>query len=328
MSAPHDHDPDHADHAHSHDHQHGHGHNHEHAHGLGHTHAPADFGRAFAIGVTLNGGFVLIELIFGFFAHSLALVADAGHNFGDVIGLLLAWAATSLGKKRPTERYTYGYRRSSILAAFLNALILLVSMGALGWEALRRLNISAPVAANTVIWVSFAGILINGITAAMFMAGRKHDLNIRAAFLHMAGDALISAGVVIAGFVIRSTQWLWIDPVVSLVIVVLIVWSTWGLFRDSLNLSLDAVPPGIDSAAVRKFLRSLPGVVDAHDLHIWGLSTTETALTAHLVVENNVIDGELLRHIHHELEDDFNIDHVTIQLEPRGPHPCVTRRCD
>jgi len=307
----------------NHDHNH-----HGHAHSVGHTHAPADFGRAFAIGVTLNAGFVVAELIFGFFAHSLALVADAGHNFGDVIGLLLAWAATSLSKKHPTERYTYGYRRSSILAAFLNALILLVSMGALGWEALRRLNVSSPVGANTVIWVSALGILINGITAAMFVAGRKHDLNIRAAFLHMAGDALISAGVVIAGFIIRSTHWLWIDPVVSLVIVALIVWSTWGLFHDSLNLSLDAVPPGIDLPAVRKFLTGLPGVVDAHDLHIWGLSTTETALTAHLVVENNVIDGELLHHIHHELEDDFNIQHVTIQLEPRGTGPCVTRRCD
>jgi cobalt-zinc-cadmium efflux system protein len=309
-------------------HDHGHDH-HGHPHGVGgHSHAPADFGRAFAVGTTLNAGFVVAELIFGFFAHSLALVADAGHNFGDVVGLLLAWFATSLGRKHPTERYTYGFRRSSILAAFLNALILLVSMGALGWEALRRLNLSTPVEANTVIWVAAAGIFVNGATAAMFVAGRKHDLNIRAAFLHMAGDALLSAGVVVAGFVIRATHWLWLDPVVSLLIVALILWSTWGLFRDSLNLSLDAVPPGIDLPGVRKFLKGLPGVVDAHDLHIWGLSTTETALTAHLVVENNVIDGELLHHIHHELEDDFNIQHATIQLEPRGERPCVTRRCD
>ena len=325
MSASHDK----SDHGHGHaDHGDSDGHHHGHSHGLGHSHAPADFGRAFAIGVTLNAAFVLIEIVFGLFAHSLALVADAGHNFGDVIGLLLAWTASSLAKKSPTARYTYGLRRTSILAAFLNALILLVSMGGLGWEAVRRFNAATPVAANIVIWVSLIGILINGTTAAMFMAGRKHDLNIRAAFLHMAGDALISAGVVAAGFVIRSTHWLWLDPAVSLVIVVLILWSTWGLFRDSLQLTLDAVPAGIDANAVRTFLRSLPGVVDAHDLHIWGLSTTETALTAHLVLESNALDGELLHHIHHELEDDFNIQHVTIQLEPRGSRPCVTSRCD
>ncbi|MGB8352887.1 MAG: cation diffusion facilitator family transporter, partial [Chthoniobacteraceae bacterium] len=278
--------PDHDEHHHEHEEEHDHeGHDHGHGHGgHGHSHAPASFGRAFAIGITLNTAFVVIEVIYGLLAHSLALVADAGHNLSDVLGLVLAWWATVLTRRAATSRYTYGLRRSSVLAALCNAVFLLVSVGAIAWEAVRRLLAPADVAAGTLIWVAAFGIVINGATALMFMSGRKGDLNIRGAFAHMMADAVISAGVVVAGIVILFTRWYWLDPVVSLVLVAVIVYGTWDLLRDSLNLALDAVPEGVDAAAVRAYLVGLPGVTDAHHLHIWGLSTTDVALTVHLVL--------------------------------------------
>ncbi len=289
---------------------------HDHAHGgAGHSHAPKNFGKAFAIGVALNLGFVVVELVFGLRAHSLALVADAGHNLSDVLGLLLAWGASALARTAPTQRRTYGLRGSSILAALFNAIFLLVSVGAIAWEAIRRFNQPAEVGGNIVISVALVGIAINTATALMFMSGRKGDLNIRGAFLHMMADAAVSAGVVVAGFAILWTGFHWIDPVVSLAIAAVIVVGTWGLLRDSINLSLDAVPAGIDPTAVEQYLRELPGVVRVHDLHIWAMSTTESALTAHLVKPDGKLDDPLLLRIQDELHDRFGIEHMTVQLE-------------
>src|ERR1051325_2104056 len=227
-----------------------------------HTHTVASYGRAFAIGVALNLAFVIVEAIYGRFSHSLALVADAGHNFSDVFGLALAWGATKLARRRPTTARTYGFRRSSILAALINAAFLLISGGAIAWEAIGRLGNPNTVSETTVLWVASVGILINAGTALMFMSGRKRDMNIRGAFLHMAADALISLGVVLTAMVILNTGWLWLDPVVSLIIVALIVYGTWDLLRGSLNLALDAVPEGIDMGDVRKYLSALPGCAD------------------------------------------------------------------
>ncbi len=299
-------------------------HDHEHSHGnAGHSHAPVNFGRAFAIGTALNLGFVVVQVVFGLFAHSLALLADAGHNLGDVLGLLLAWWASHLVKTRPTERRTYGLGRSSILAALANAIFLLVAIGGITWEAIRRFGDPTPVAGGTVIWVAALGIAINTATALLFMSGRKGDLNVKGAFMHMAADAAVSAGVVVAGFAILYTGWHWLDPVTSLAINAIIVWGTWGLLRDSTNLALDAVPSGIDTAKVRRYLEDLPSVVAVHDLHIWGLSTTQTALTVHLVKPDASIDDGMLERICGELRERFGIAHATIQLE-RGDaaHPC------
>ncbi len=301
---PHDHDH------HSHDH-----HDHGHSHGHGHSHAPANFGRAFAIGITLNSAFVFIEAIYGFLSHSMALVADAGHNLSDVLGLAMAWGAAILAKRTPTRQHTYGLRRSSVLAAMFNAIFLLVSIGAIAWESIRRFFEPDAVAAWTVIWVSLIGIAINTGTALMFMSGRKDDLNIRGAFIHMAADAAVSAGVVLAGFAILYTGWSWIDPTVSLVIVAVILVGTWDLLKDSVNLALDAVPEGIDTQAIHDFLAGLPGVKNVHHLHVWGLSTTETALTVHLVLEDPRLNDEILKTIHHELLEDFKIAHTTVQFE-------------
>ena len=322
---PHDHDHHHADGEHDdHDHDHDHeGHDHHHG-GLGHSHAPKDFGAAFAIGTALNLGFVVVQVVFGLYAHSLALLADAGHNLGDVFGLLLAWWASHLVKSIPTERRTYGLGRSSILAALANAVFLLVAIGGITWEAVRRFGDPTPVAGGTVIWVAALGIGINTATALLFMSGRKGDLNVKGAFMHMAADAAVSAGVVLAGFAILYTGWHWLDPVTSLAINAIIVWGTWGLLRDSTNLALDAVPSGIDTAKVRAYLGTLPSVVAVHDLHIWGLSTTKTALTVHLVKPDAEIDDGLLARACRELNDKFGIAHATIQLE-RGDaaHPCA-----
>jgi cobalt-zinc-cadmium efflux system protein len=307
-------------------HEHFCGDGHDHGH-HGHAHAPASFGKAFAVGVVLNAGFVVLEAIYGFFAHSLALVADAGHNLSDVFGLVLAWAATVWVRRPPTARHTYGWRRSSVLAAICNAGFLLISVGVIGWEAIRRLQNPAPVEARTMIWVSAAGIVVNTITALMFMAGRKGDLNVRAAFLHMASDAVISAGVVVAGVAIAFTGWLWLDPLVSLILVIVIVAGTWGLLRDSVNLALDAVPSGIDVPGIRGYLCDLPGVVDVHHLHVWGLSTNEAALTAHVVLEGNIEDNALLDSINRELQERFGIGHATIQFEAAGRSPCASREC-
>jgi cobalt-zinc-cadmium efflux system protein len=304
----------------SHDHA-GHDHaGHSHA---GHSHAPASFGRAFAIGATLNIGFVLVEAIFGLRANSVALLADAGHNLSDVAGLLIAWGASVLATRRPTARHTYGLRSTSILAAVVNAVVLLLAIGAIAWEAATRVSAPEAVAAGTITWVAGIGIAVNGITALLFMSGRKRDLNIRGAYLHMAADAGVSAGVVIAGLVIAATGWLWLDTAVSLIIVAIIAFSTWGLLRDSVNLALNAVPAHLDSREVELYLRALPGVTDVHDLHIWGMSTTDIALTAHIIRPEVCDDDALLIDAAHTLQSRFGISHPTLQIERgHGPHDC------
>ena len=289
-----------------------------------HHHGPARYDRAFTVGIALNLSFVVAELVFGARAHSLALTADAGHNLGDVLGLGLAWTATVLAARRPTMRRTYGLRRFSILAALGNAGFLLIAVGAIAVEAVRRVRHPGPVATTTVIVVALVGICINIGTALGFMRGRHEDLNIRGAFLHMLGDAAASAGVVLAALAISFTGWTWIDPVVSLVLVVLITAGSWGLLRDSMNLALDAVPPGIDTEEVTAYLGSLPGVTDVHDVHIWGLSTTHVALTAHLVVPAGGNTDSLISTACTQLHDRFGIEHATMQIEQRHlSHDCA-----
>jgi cobalt-zinc-cadmium efflux system protein len=287
---------------------------HDHAHHH-HDHAPRNFSTAFAIGVFLNFGFVVVEAVFGYFAHSLALLADAGHNLSDVAGLVLAWVAISLAKRKPSARHTYGLRRSSILAALANAIILLIAIGAIAWEAIGRFSKPEAVAGGTVMIVSALGIVVNTITALLFMSGRKKDINVEGAFLHMAADAAVSLGVLIAGGIIRYTGWSWLDPVTSLVIAIVIAIGTWSLFKRSMNLAMDAVPEGIDPVAVREFLAALPGVASLHDLHIWGMSTTEAALTVHLVRPDADDNDHFLHSICKELHDHFEIEHATIQIE-------------
>jgi cobalt-zinc-cadmium efflux system protein len=272
-------------------------HEHEHAHEHGHSHAPKNFNRAFAIGVALNLGFVLIEALFGLLSNSLALLADAGHNLSDVLGLLLAWGASVLVNKTPTRRHTYGLRRSSVLAALFNALFLLIAVVAIAWEALQRLADPQPIASGTVIVVAAIGIAINAYTAWLFMSGKDHDMNIRGAYLHMAADAAISLGVVLAAVAMLYTGWLWLDPLVSMIIAVIIAIGTWGLLRESVNLALDAVPAHIQPEQVQAFLENLPGISQVHDLHIWAMSTTEVALTAHLVKPDGSLDDEFLSNI-------------------------------
>jgi cobalt-zinc-cadmium efflux system protein len=293
-------------------------HSHNHTHDHGHSHGPADYNRAFAIGVALNVIYIVVEATYGFLAGSLALLADAGHNLSDVLGLLLAWGANYLVQRKPTKRHTYGWRKSTILAALTNAIILLVAMGGIAWEAVRRFSDPSPVAGKTIIMVAAIGVVINTATALLFLSGRKKDLNIRGAFLHMAADAGVSAGVVLAGVFILTTGWLWIDPVVSLVITAIILVGTWGLLRDSFNLALDAVPAGIDPEAVKTYLSDLPGVTGVHDLHIWAMSTSETALTAHLVNPDSKDDDRLIEQASKGLHDRFGIEHITIQWERRS----------
>jgi cobalt-zinc-cadmium efflux system protein len=299
-----------------HDHsQHSFGHGHglpdAHAHDGGTSHD-----RAFALGTALNAGFVAAEIGFGLAVNSIALLADAAHNLGDVLGLLLAWGAAWLGRRPPTRHRTYGWGRSSILAALANAVVLLISVGAIAVEAMRRLLAPEPVGELTVMAVATVGILVNGGTALLFMRGRKHDLNIRATFLHMIADAAVSLGVVLSALMIALTGWVWLDPVTSLAIAVVITVSTWGLLRDSVHLAMDGVPDGIAHGAVQDYLMALPGVVEVHDLHIWGLSTTETALTAHLVCAGEGDDGkQLLRRASAGLQRRFGIGHATFQIE-------------
>ncbi|TXM95559.1 cation diffusion facilitator family transporter [Methylobacterium sp. WL116] len=315
---PKDHDDRDHDHA-----DHGHGDHGGHAHGPGHAHVPASFGKAFAIGIALNVGFVAVEATYGVLANSVALLADAGHNLSDVLGLVVAWVAMALAKRAPSARYTYGMKGSSILAALFNAVFLLVAVGAIAWEAIQRFGEPAPVAGKTVMIVAAIGILVNGITAWLFASGAKGDINIKGAFLHMAADAAVSAGVVIAGLVILYTGWTWLDPVVSLAIVAVIVWSTWGLLRDSLTLSLAAVPPGIDPAAVRSHLEGLPGVTALHDLHVWAMSTTETCLTAHLLMPGGRPDDAFLMDAAAGIRERFAIGHTTLQVETSADNACA-----
>lgn len=293
-----------------------------------HGHAPPGapgHGRAFAVGTALNLGYVVIEASFGLISGSLALLADAGHNLSDVLGLVLAWGAAELARRAPTPRRTYGWRRGSILAALANAGLLLAATGAITWEAVTRLLRGGhEVATDTILWVAAVGVVVNLGTAMMFMAGRERDLNIRGAFLHMLADAAVTVGVIIAALGMRWTGWMWLDPVMSLVIAAVILAGTWGLLRESLDLALDAVPPGIDTPEVEAWLAGQPGVVDVHDLHIWALGTTETALTAHLVRPGAASpDDEFLAGIGRGLRHRFGITHVTIQVEAGNPaRPC------
>ena len=308
---------------HGHSHPHGEGHDHgAHSHGHAHSHAPKDFGRAFALGIALNTGFVVIEAAYGFLSNSMALVADAGHNLSDVLGLVAAWVASVLVKRAPSVRFTYGLRGSSILAALFNAVALLVATGAIIAEALQRFFEPAPVAGTTVMIVAGIGIGINGFTAWLFASGGRHDINLRGAYLHMVADAAVSAGVVLAGLAILATGFDWIDPLVSLVIAALIIAATWGLMLDSLRMALAAVPPGIDPAAVRACLAGRPGVTGLHDLHIWPMSTTEVALTAHLVLAEPPGD-RFLRDTADALRTRFGIAHATLQVELEGRTACT-----
>lgn len=290
--------------------------------GHGHSHAPKDFGFAFAAGTAANVAFILVEAIAGFFANSMALLADAGHNLSDVLGLLLAWGASVLLKRRPTLQYTYGFGSSTILAALANAVLLLVAVGAIAWEAVQRLGAAPHVANGTVIIVAAIGIVINGGTALLFASGRHRDVNIRGAYLHMAADAAISFGVVVTGFVMLFTDWNWLDPVVSLVIAAIIVWGTWDLLRHTLRLALHGVPSGINVIRVRNRLAALPGVTDVHDLHIWPMSTTDTALTCHLVMPGGHPGDDFISSATQMLNDEFEIHHTTLQFEVGPSAPC------
>ena len=318
------HDHGHGDGHHAHDHGHAHGHGHSHG-GHGHSHAPADFGLAFAVGAGLNLAFVAAEFAAGILTGSLALLADAGHNLADVAGLLLAWGAVALAKRPATARRTYGLRKGTILASLANAGLLLAGVGAVAWEAIGRFGEPQPVANGWMAAGAAIRVIINTATALMFMRGRKDDLNVRGVYLHMAADAGVSAGVVVAALVIQLTGWLWLDPAVTLAVLAIIVAGTWGLLRDSLDMALDAAPRGIDPAAVRAALDALPGVTDVHHLHIWAMSTTETALTAHLVAPRAA--PGLLQLANAKLGA-LGIGHVTLQIEQTaeddcGGHPCA-----
>ena len=320
------HEHEHAhEHGHEHQHEHGHEHGHEHEHAHGHAHgiATENINARMALAVALNLVFVIIEASFGFVSNSVALIADAGHNLSDVLGLVCAWTAMFLGRRPPGARFTYGLGRSSVLAALANAVLLLLACGAIAWEAVGRLASPPPVAGLTVMGVAASGIAINGLSAWLLHAGSHGDLNRRSAFIHMLGDAAVSAGVLLSGALIFYTGWSRLDPIVSLLIVAAILVSTWGLLRDSLHLSLDGVPSSINSSAVMSFLVDQRGVTDVHDLHIWALSTTSVALTAHLVVPDRGAEDALLHSLTPNLKRRFHIHHATLQIErDRCEHGC------
>ncbi len=313
-------------------HEHGHddfGHRHlQH----GHRDGPQKYGRVFAIGIALNLGFAVVEVACGFVAHSVALLADAGHNVGDVVGLAMSWGATALAGLKPSSRRTFGFRRTTIVAAVTNALVLLFMTGALTWESVLRLAAPEPTRGKTVIMVALAGAVVNAGSALLFMANdakAKRDLNLRSAFVHLASDAVLAVGVAGAGAVILATGWQWVDPAVSIALALTILFGTWSLMRKSMNLMLDAVPEGIDPEEVKTFLQTLPGVVEVHDLHIWAMSTTETALTAHLVMPDASRDPAFLADVCRDLHEDFGIDHSTLQIDPvEAPTPCALARSD
>jgi cobalt-zinc-cadmium efflux system protein len=288
-----------------------------------HSHEPKGHDSAFAFGIALNLGFVAVESVYGVLSHSMALLADAGHNLSDVLALALAWGASVLSRREPSQRFTYGLRSSSILAALVNAMLLMLVVGGITLEAIQRVFNPVPVATATVIWVALCGIAVNGLTAMLFMRDREHDLNLRGAFLHMAADTAVSLGVVLAGVGMLYTGWTWLDPVMSLAIAAVIVGSTWGLLRDSVNLSLHAVPPRIDTSRVRGYLSALDGVAEIHDLHIWGMSTTETALTVHLIMPGTHPGDRFIAEVANELRQRFGIGHATLQVETGDArHPC------
>jgi cobalt-zinc-cadmium efflux system protein len=321
---------EHHDHDHAHDHQHagqarapGNAHGHSHAHGHAHVISPDGVSLRMGIAVALNLVFVVVEGGFGFMSNSVALIADAGHNLSDVLGLVCAWGALLLGRRPPGAKFTYGLGRSSVLAALANAVLLLLACGAIAWEALSRLGSPPEVAGRTVMIVAAIGIALNGISAWMLHAGSHGDLNRRSAYIHMLGDAVVSAGVVLSGLLIIWTGWSLIDPLVSLVIVAVILVSTWRLLRDSLTLSLDGVPSSVNSSAVLSYLADQRGVTDVHDLHIWALSTTSVALTAHLVVPDRGAEDALLTSLTPDLKRRFQIQHATLQIErDRCEHGC------
>ncbi len=307
----------------------GHGHSHAHGshgsgHAHGHDHGPQSYDRAFFVGIALNLAFVVVEVTYGVLGHSVALIADAGHNLGDVLGLALAWGATALARVKPSKRRTFGFRRSTIVASVANALILLFVTGGLAWESVRRLFTPERPAGVTMIVVSILGALVNGLSALLFLRGRKRDLNLRSAFVHLASDAALAVGVAVAGGLILLTGWTWLDSAASLALAVTILVGTWSLMRKSLDLMLDAVPENIDPEKVKGFLGHLPGVVEVHDLHIWAMSTTETALTAHLVMPANANLPTFLASACRDLHDRFDIDHSTLQIDPHeAPSPCA-----
>jgi cobalt-zinc-cadmium efflux system protein len=306
----------HAHHHHGHSHDHGdHGHGHGHSHGHAHAAPPERWDRAFAIGIGLNLAYVVAEGVAGFAFGSVALLADAGHNLSDVLGLAVAWGAATLARAAPSKRFTYGLKGSTILGALANALLLLVAIGAIALEAVQRIGTPPAVPGLTVSLVAAVGIAVNGVTAWLFSRGREGDVNIRGAYLHMAADALVSAGVVAAGVAIWATGFGWIDPVASLVIAALIFWQTWGLLRETVEMSLAAVPRGIDYDGVKAALDALPGVTEVHDLHIWPMSTTEPGLTAHLCIPAGHPGDAFLHETQEMLHDRFGIGHATIQVE-------------
>ncbi|MBD1844370.1 cation transporter [Cyanobacteria bacterium FACHB-63] len=309
-------------------HHHGHHHGHHHHPSPGHAHRTNSYNRAFVVSVTLNAGFVVAEVVYGLLANSLALLADAGHNLSDVLGLLLAWGASILARRQPTPRRTFGFRRSSILAALLNATFLLIACGGIGLEAIQRFRSPAPVEGGTIILVAAIGIAVNTISALMFVSGRNSDLNIRGAFLHLAADAVVSLGVVLTGIAILMTGWQWLDPIVSLAITIVIVIGTWQLFQESFNLMLDAVPEGIEPLAVRAYLAERPEVAQVHDLHIWAMSTTEVALTAHLVTPSGHPGDAFIAGLCRELHEHFGIEHATIQIELGDPNAACPVACE
>jgi cobalt-zinc-cadmium efflux system protein len=301
---------EHHEHEESAKHDHGHGHGHGHHHG-----DPTQQGRVFAIAITLNAAFVTIEFIYGFIANSTALIADAGHNLSDVLGLFLAWGAAVLARKPPSKRYTYGLRSTSILAALANAMLLVAASGAIAWEAVQRFYHPPAVAGFTVMLVAAIGIAVNGLSAWLFMKGSKSDLNMRGAYLHMAADAAVSLGVVLAGIAMMFTGWYWLDPIVSLLIVAVILISTWGLLKQSMQLALGAVPSHVDVPALTQYLKECQGVKEIHDLHIWGMSTTESALTVHLVMPGGYPGDEFMDTIVRTLRERFSVQHSTLQVE-------------
>lgn len=294
---------------------------------MGHDHHHVEnYNRAFAIGLILNIGFVIVELVFGYIANSMALIADAWHNLSDVAGLLLAWIAYFMGKKAANARYTYGFRRASILASLFSALLLLFALGGITWEALQRLQQPQVVASGIIIWVAAIGFIINTATALLFVKGQHHDLNLKGAYLHMAADAAVSIGVVLSGLLIAVTQWLWLDPVVSLIIVLVILIGTWHLLKESSLLALDGVPEKIELKKIETYLLSQPEVNSLHDLHVWAMGTTATAMTVHLQVSDACNGDELLQRISHDLHDNFDIEHCTIQLESGNGHCHLNRK--